>query len=96
MLTEKRRAELYLEQSSLAWTIIRPGGLSNEPPVGNLMIAGEDTFFGLESEAGREISRDSVAEFAVAALSSPRAERRVFELVASTSAPLVAKEDWFA
>ena len=96
ILDEKRRAELAVQRSGLAYTIVRPGGLSNEPPAGNLMIAGEDTFFGLDSEAGREISRDTVAAFVVAALGSARAERRVFEIVASDSAPRVAKEDWFA
>lgn len=56
-------AERYLRASGLGWTIVRPGGLSNEPPerVGGLVVGAEDTLFGLPGEPGREVSRDSVS-----------------------------------
>lgn len=97
MLDYKREAELYLQASPLAYTILRPGGLSNEPPsvTGGLVIAKEDTFFGLPTDAGREISRDSVADVAIAALFDARAERRVLELVASPSLPPLAQDAFF-
>jgi uncharacterized protein YbjT (DUF2867 family) len=97
VLDEKLGSELYLERSQLSWTIIRPGGLSNEPPsvTGGLIIGGADSFFGLPTDAGREVSRDSVAEVAVAALLDSRSERRIFEIVASPSAPMLAAGAFF-
>ncbi|KAK9787474.1 hypothetical protein WJX73_006333 [Symbiochloris irregularis] len=64
VLDKKHEAENYLRASGLNWTIIRPGGLSMDPPsqVGNLIIRGEDTLFGLPSDPGRAISRQLVAE----------------------------------
>lgn len=53
------QAEKHLRASNLSWTIVRPGGLSNEM-VGNVIFGKEDTFLGLESDPGREISRQTV------------------------------------
>eukprot|EP00878_Enallax_costatus_P023656 GHUV01025175.1.p1 GENE.GHUV01025175.1~~GHUV01025175.1.p1 ORF type:complete len:105 (-),score=14.04 GHUV01025175.1:104-418(-) len=55
-------AERHLRSSGLKYTIVRPGGLSNDPPSakGNLFVSREDTLFGLESDPGRAISRDTV------------------------------------
>ena len=97
ILDEKRSAELYLEASGLEWTTVRPGGLSNDPPsvTGNPLIAGPDTFLGLPEDPGREVSRDTVAEVVVAALSDPLAANATFEVVASPNAPPKAREDFF-
>ena len=56
------QAEKYLRASSLRWTIVRPGGLSSDPPskVGNVITGKEDTFLGLDGDPGREVSRTSV------------------------------------
>lgn len=56
------QAEKYLRASGLDWTIVRPGGLSSEPPeaVGNLVVGKEDTFFAAEGEPGRSVSRTTV------------------------------------
>ncbi|KAK9797819.1 hypothetical protein WJX73_002081 [Symbiochloris irregularis] len=64
VLDKKHKAEEYLRASGLNWTIIRPGGLSTDPPskVGGLIIRGEDTLRGLPSDPGRAISRQTVAE----------------------------------
>ena len=53
--------------------------MSNEPEsaVGNVIVRGEDTTFGLESDPGREISRDTVAAVCVQALLSDKASKRV-------------------
>ena len=42
--------------------MVRPGGLSSEPPesVGNLVVGKEDTFFAAEGEPGRSVSRTTV------------------------------------
>ena len=51
----------YLRASGLDYTIVRPGGLKAEPPTGALFVSAENTL-----NSG-EISRDLVAEVAVAA-----------------------------
>ena len=97
ILDEKRGAELALENSGLVWTIIRPGGLTNDLPsvTGNPLIAGPDTYLGLPTDPGREVSRDTVAEVVVAALLDPAAENATFEVVASPDAPPKARQDFF-
>jgi hypothetical protein len=57
-------AEQYLRSSGLRYTVVRPGGLSDEAPadVGRLIVSGEDTLFGLDTDPGRAISRDTVSE----------------------------------
>ncbi|KAG2427562.1 hypothetical protein HXX76_012216 [Chlamydomonas incerta] len=99
VLDAKLRAEKYLRASGINYTIIRPGGLSNEPEaaVGNLILAREDSLFGLESDPGREISRDTVAAVAVQALLQPAASKdKLVEVVASPSAPRLSPDTWFA
>ena len=48
MLDNKLEAEKLLRSSGLDWTIVRPGGLSNEAAqnLGNLYVSREDTLFG--------------------------------------------------
>jgi hypothetical protein len=55
-------AERYLRSSGLRYTIVRPGGLRSEPAseVGQLIVSREDSLFGLDSDPGRAISRDTV------------------------------------
>jgi len=82
----------------MAWTIVRPGGLSNDTPdkVGNLVVGAEDTLFGLESDPGREISRDTVAQVLVAALQQGAADNKVVEIVSSPSKAELPEDKWFA
>lgn len=48
VLDNKLEAEKVLRSSGLDWTIVRPGGLSNEAAqnLGNLYVSREDTLFG--------------------------------------------------
>lgn len=97
VLDHKNVAERYLRASGLNWTIVRPGGLSNDPPakVGNLIVGKEDTLFGLDTDPGREISRDTVAEVLVAALQQPSADNKVVEIVSNLSAPPLSPDQYF-
>ncbi|KAL6751857.1 hypothetical protein V8C86DRAFT_2768786 [Haematococcus lacustris] len=97
VLDHKLVAEQYLRASGLDYTIIRPGGLTNDPPekVGNLVARPEDSLFGLETDPGRRISRDTVAAVAVAALTQPAASRKVVEVVASPDVAPTSPESWF-
>lgn len=98
VLDAKLAAEKYLRASGIDYTVVRPGGLSNEPPdaVGNLIVSGEDTLFGLPTDPGREISRDTVAAVCVEALYQPAASDKVVEIVSSPSAPVLPADKWFA
>ena len=100
ILDEKRNAEMYLAASGLAFTVVRPGGLSDEPPAavgGSLVIQGEDTLYGLPGDPGREISRDLVATVCVQALLDDDSANRIVEVL-QAAAPVgneVPKQEWF-
>ncbi|KAJ7547878.1 hypothetical protein O6H91_08G107900 [Diphasiastrum complanatum] len=66
-LIAKLQAENYIRRSGINYTIIRPGGLKNDPPAGNLVVSPEDTLF------EGSISRDLVAQVAVESLLHPEA-----------------------
>lgn len=40
-LVAKLQAEKYLRKSDIDYTIIRPGGLKNDPPTGNIVLGKE-------------------------------------------------------
>lgn len=76
ILEAKDRAERRLRESPLAHTVIRPGGLTNDPASGDLLVAeGGDTVSGT-------VPRADVARLMVAALDTPESEGRTFEVVA--------------
>lgn len=56
------QTEKYLRASGLDYTIVRPGGLKNDPPsaVGNLILRNEDTLFAKQTDPGTSISRETV------------------------------------
>lgn len=97
VLDNKHEAEKLLRGSGLEWTIVRPGGLSNDTPeqIGNIYFSKEDTLFGLDGDPGREISRDSVAAVMVEALQQDAAKNKVVEIVAGKNLPKISKEKWF-
>lgn len=88
-LIAKLQAEQYIRKSGINYTIIRPGGLRNEPPAGNILMEPEDTLY------EGTISRDQVAEVAVEALVHPEASYKVVEIVSRADAPKRSYEDLF-
>ncbi|MGN7359207.1 SDR family oxidoreductase [Paenibacillus sp. SAF-054] len=74
-LIAKRKAEKVLEESGMTYTIIRPGGLTNEPAGGRVKAA--QTL----AESGR-ISRDDVAAATVLALGLEETRNLAFDLIA--------------
>ncbi|MGK9265216.1 SDR family oxidoreductase [Bacillus inaquosorum] len=68
----KHYADKILESSGLTYTIIRPGGLFNEPGTGTVSAAKD-----LER---RSISRDDVAKTVIASLDETNTENRAFDL----------------
>ncbi|KVI00882.1 NAD(P)-binding domain-containing protein [Cynara cardunculus var. scolymus] len=89
VLVAKLKAEEYIRKSGIDYTIIRPGGLKNDPPKGNIVMEPEDTL----SEGS--ISRDQVAEVAVEALLHQQSSYKVVEIVARTEAPKKTFEELF-
>lgn len=76
VLSAKARAEAHLRESGLAYTILRPGGLTNADATGDVVVGeGGDTVSG-------SIPRADVAGLCVASLFTPAAENRTFEVVA--------------
>lgn len=69
----KHYADRILEQSSLTYTIIRPGGLLNEPGTGKVSAA--------ENLERGTIPREDVARTIVAALNEKQTFNRFFDLV---------------
>ncbi|MEN9207385.1 MAG: SDR family oxidoreductase [Gloeomargarita sp. GMQP_bins_120] len=86
----KKQAELYLQNSGLTYTIVRPGGLLNENVPGGLVIQGPDTLF-----EGR-IPRQRVAQVCVEALSQPAARNGIFEIITRPDQPELPPEMWFS
>lgn len=89
-LIAKHQAEKHLRKSGIDYTIIRPGGLKNEPPSGNILLAKEDTLF------EGSVSRDIVAKVAVDSLSIPEASSKVVELVSKPDVPAKSIRELFA
>ena len=98
VLDEKLAAELNLRGSGLDYTIVRPGGLSNEPEsvTGPVIVRGEDTTFGLPTDPGREIPRDNTPRCVRRGALRQNASNRVVEIVASPDAPKTSPDTWFA
>jgi len=81
----KQQAENYLRQSGLTYTIIRPGGLSNDDNTDPVVMSSADTLF-----EGR-IPRVKVAQACVESLFHPSAFNKTIEIVTNSGA--LAK-DW--
>ena len=69
----KRDADIALRDSDLDWTIIRPGGLTDDEPTGLVELA--------EKVERAQIPRADVAAVIVAALDEPATINRQWELV---------------
>lgn len=76
VLRAKGRAERALRAADLVHTILRPGGLTDGEPTGDVVVAeGGDTVAGT-------VPRGDLARVAVAALFTPAVENRTLEVVA--------------
>jgi uncharacterized protein YbjT (DUF2867 family) len=73
-LEAKSQADAALAASDLEWTIVRPGGLTDEPGTGLVELA---------PSLGRRgtITRDDVAAVLVGCLDEPRTVRATFDLL---------------
>lgn len=90
ILVWKKQAEDYLRQSGVTYTIVRPGGLSNDDNSDAIVMSSADTLF-----EGR-IPRTKVAQVCVEALLRPEAKNKLVEIVAEAEAPAKDFTDLFA
>ncbi|WP_439027315.1 SDR family oxidoreductase [Haloarchaeobius sp. DT45] len=80
-LRAKSATETYLRESGLPYTIIRPGRLRDGEMTQNLVVAEGGT-----SVSG-SVRREDIAWVMVAALTTPEARNRTFEVVSPESVP---------
>lgn len=78
-LEAKQRSDAFLVATALGWTILRPGGLTDQPGTGLVAVARH------LPRAEHGIPRADVAAVAVAALGTSRTLRRAFDLTVGPS-----------
>jgi uncharacterized protein YbjT (DUF2867 family) len=82
ILVWKKRAEEYLQGSGVPYTIVRPGGLTNDDQnTDAIVMSSADTLFD-----GR-IARTKVAQVCAEALADPSAKNKIVEIIAQAEAP---------
>jgi len=86
----KKQAEQQIMKSGITYTIVRPGGLTNNPTTDPLVMAPADTLF-----SGR-IPRALVAQVCVEALFCPAAQNKIVEIVTDPKATPMPIEGLFA
>eukprot|EP00887_Chlorella_sp_A99_P006939 scaffold2.g6939.t1 len=79
----KGTSEEHLRRSGVPYTIVRPGGLTRDPPGAALLIAAQG-----DAGAGGRVGRADVAAVCVAALDNPAAANVTLELTSKTAAQL--------
>jgi uncharacterized protein YbjT (DUF2867 family) len=72
-LEAKAEADAALSASDLDWTIVRPGGLTDEPGTGLVQVA--------PLERSGSVTRDDVAAVLAGCLDEPRTVRQTFALL---------------
>ena len=85
----KQRAEAYLQDSGLVYTIVRPGGLKKEDSGDAIIMAGADSLF------EGSIPRPKVARVCVEALLEPAARHKVVEIISKAGAPVLSYQQMF-
>ncbi len=83
ILVWKRKAEQYLIDSGVDYTIIRAGGLLNEPGEVRELLVGKDDLLSINPPDGatNSIPREDVANLVINALKEPNARNKAFDVV---------------
>ena len=93
ILVWKRLGEQWLEQSGLDWTIVRPGGLSED----DSRADGEGIVYsGADTQESNSIPRRLVARVCLDALESDGAIERIIEITSSPQQPQQALGQWLS
>jgi len=86
----KKQAEVYLQQSGLPYTIVRPGGLRNDDCSDPIVMTGADCLF------EGSVARSRVAQVCVESMFQPTARNKILEIVAQVGATERSLPDLFA
>ncbi|MFQ6539838.1 MULTISPECIES: SDR family oxidoreductase [Aphanothece] len=93
ILVWKRLGERWLEQSGLAWTIVRPGGLSERE---EHLDAEGIVFSAADQQESSSIPRRLVARVCLDALETPAAVGQIVEITSSPDQPPQPLAAWLA
>ena len=91
ILVWKRLGERWLERSGLDWTIVRPGGLSEDD--GRAEAEGV-VFTAADQQQSNSIPRRLVARVCLDALEVPAACGRIIEITSSPAQPMGSLQQW--
>tara|TARA_B100001939_G_scaffold5259_1_gene4937 strand:- start:318 stop:1007 length:690 start_codon:yes stop_codon:yes gene_type:complete len=93
ILVWKRLGERWLETSGLDWTVVRPGGLSEDDS-----RSGQEgiVFSAADQQQSSSIPRRLVAQVCLDALAEPAASGRIVEITSSTQQPRCSLAEWLA
>jgi uncharacterized protein YbjT (DUF2867 family) len=95
ILLWKRKAEEYLVNSGIPYTIIHPGGLIDKPGGERELLLGVNDEL-LSNPKDRTIPRSDVAEVAIQALFTPEAKGRSIDIVSRPPGEGKVTTDWKA
>ena len=93
ILVWKRLGERWLETSGLDWTVVRPGGLSEDDS-----RSGQEgiVFSAADQQQSSSIPRRLVAQVCLDALAEPAASGRIIEITSSMQQPRCSLAEWLA
>jgi len=91
ILLWKRLGEHWLQQSGLAWTVVRPGGLKETEQ--NLETEGI-RFSGPDQQESNSIPRRLVARVCLDALATPAASGRIIEITSGPDVAPIGLAEW--
>ena len=92
ILKWKRKAEVYLTNSGLPYTIVHPGGLLNEPGNERELCLGVDDK--IPGTTNNSVPREDVASVMIAALENDKYRGRSFDLVSKPVGEGVVTKDY--
>lgn len=92
ILKWKRKAEVYLKESGLPYTIVHPGGLLNEPGGERELCLGVDDK--IPGTTNNSVPREDVANVMIAALEDENYRGRSFDLVSKPVGEGVKTKDF--
>jgi uncharacterized protein YbjT (DUF2867 family) len=93
ILVWKRLGERWLETSGLDWTVVRPGGLSED----DSRCEREGVLYSTaDQQESNSIPRRLVARVCLEALETPAAIGRIIEITSSSAQPLQPLATWLA
>jgi uncharacterized protein YbjT (DUF2867 family) len=93
ILVWKRLGEQWLQQSGLDWTVVRPGGLSEDDSRAQREGV---VFSGADQQQSSSLPRRLVARVCLDAVDTPAASGRIIEITSSPAQPPQALQAWLA